>query len=281
MNKITFFSSVCAVTLGIGSGAFASGYAEMVAGLNPVGYWRLGESGGQTAVDETGVSNGKYKNEPKLGRDGVIEGDHAALFDGSDDWVQINHNPAYLLDEGAISFWLRVVYAEPDEDTQDTSRKGLFTKDSKDYDTGGHVSLFIINNHVEARLQSTTSETTLVTPDFTITEWTHVLLLFGNDGMELYLNGELADWDSYSGGLGTTSGGSGNFEPIVLGANSWASGDLSPTPLSGYFEGQIDEVVLLGFRPTPEQIAGLASTDGGAQPMRVVDWRAVSPVESE
>ena len=272
----------CALPFCVGAGTcVADDYSDMITALSPVGYWRLGENSGSTANDEMNVSNGTYKNEPDQGNSGAISGNYAPIFDGSDDWVSIPHKAAYLLDEGAISFWFRVVYAEPDEDEQDMSRKGIFTKDSTNYDTGGHISVMMIDTHIEARMQSTSNSYTLVSSNFTITDWNHALILFGPDGMEMYLNGNLEDWDSYSGGLGSTSGGTGNFEPIVIGANSWTSGNLSETPLIGYFEGQVDEVVLLDFTPTPTQITNLSSSDGGPPAgVRVVEWHVDPPIDA-
>lgn len=60
--------------------------------------------------------------------------------------------------------------------------------------------------------------------------------------MKLFVNGQLEDTHEYAGGLGTNSGGNGNYEPIVLGANSWDSNNFSATPLCDYFKGYIDDV---------------------------------------
>ena len=61
-------------------------YADVVNSLNPVAYWRLGESSGTVAVDETGNYNGTYVGSPTLGVDGLLLGDTntAVSFDGVD-----------------------------------------------------------------------------------------------------------------------------------------------------------------------------------------------------
>ena len=82
----------------------------------------------------------------------------------------------------------------------------------------------------------------------------------GSDGMKLYIDGVLADSDPYTGGLGTTSGGTGNYEPIAIGANTWASGDLVLTPLSGFFDGLIDEVAILDQSLSAQTIQDLYSS---------------------
>jgi len=52
-----------------------AGYATTVNALNPIAYWRLGESSGTTANDETGSYDGTYVNTPTLGTTGLIAGD--------------------------------------------------------------------------------------------------------------------------------------------------------------------------------------------------------------
>ncbi len=53
----------------------AGGYAELVMSLSPVGYWRLNEKTGTTAVDEMGANNGTYVDSPTLGAAGLLAGD--------------------------------------------------------------------------------------------------------------------------------------------------------------------------------------------------------------
>lgn len=57
------------------SGWTAKGYAAVVWADAPVGYWRLGEANGTTAVDEMGNGNGTYVNSPTLGDTGALDGD--------------------------------------------------------------------------------------------------------------------------------------------------------------------------------------------------------------
>lgn len=52
------------------------GYKDIILADNPVGYWRLGESSGTTAVDSSGNGrNGTYQGSPTLGVAGGIVGD--------------------------------------------------------------------------------------------------------------------------------------------------------------------------------------------------------------
>ena len=253
----------------VANGCLADHYSEMIVSLNPIGYWRLGESAGTTAVDEMGVSNGIYTNSPTLGLAGAIADDTAPLFDGLDDYIEIPHNDAYLLDVGAISFWFKGVVQGP--------RQGLFSKDSKFLDTGGQLTIVQTGQHVEMTFESASVTYSLLSLNFTESAWNHLLVTFGPGGLELYLNGRLEDSDAYTGGLGTTSGGVGNFEPIVIGASTSTSGNLSATPLTREYEGQVDEVAIFGFQLTPSQIQDLSSS---TDKIRVVQWHTEPPISS-
>ena len=71
--------------------AAVGSYRDEVLADGPVGYWRLGESGGTTAASETGTNPGIYMNGVTLGRPGAITGDpsSAAGLDGIDDTVRV------------------------------------------------------------------------------------------------------------------------------------------------------------------------------------------------
>jgi hypothetical protein len=68
-----------------------SSYSTAVLASNPVSYWRLGESGGATAVDEMGTNPGSYANGVALGGLGAVwnDSDRAASFDGVNDQVSV------------------------------------------------------------------------------------------------------------------------------------------------------------------------------------------------
>ncbi len=69
----------------------SSAYSGAVLEKNPVAYWRLGETAGQTAADETGNGHdGTYFGNPTLGQPGAVLGDSntAVQFTGSN-YVEI------------------------------------------------------------------------------------------------------------------------------------------------------------------------------------------------
>lgn len=88
------------------AGGGGTTYEDEVNALGPVRYWRLGDSSGTTAVDETGNGNGTYVNSPTLGVAGLLAGDAdtAVDFDGTNDYVDTGWNgPA---GSHTVTFWV-------------------------------------------------------------------------------------------------------------------------------------------------------------------------------
>ncbi len=218
-------------------------FNALLTSLSPVSYWRLGENSGTTASDESGTADGTYHGATLAQGGGVAgDADTAVYFDGVDDYVEIPHDPSYLVDEGTIQLWFNAD-APANGDLQH-----LFSKDSSGYDTGGHLSIYLdATGRLEVRLQSASSDY-VVNSAAAVSggTWHHVALSFGTNGMELYLDGALIDTNAYTGGLGTSSGGTGNYEPIAIGAGTQTSGNLTIAPVDQFFAGSIDEVAIIG-----------------------------------
>ena len=87
-------------------------------------------------------------------------------------------------------------------------------------------------------------------------EWHHVAASFGPGGMQLYVDGEHVDADDYTGGLGSTSGGAGNSEPIILGASN--NGAKKPGETRYHFKGALDDVRVYDRALAAKEIAELA-----------------------
>ncbi|MDJ0803562.1 MAG: DUF2341 domain-containing protein, partial [Desulfobacterales bacterium] len=217
--------------------------ADLLA-LNPLSYWRLGETAGAAADLGSSANNGTY-NGGALGQPGAIngDGDTTVRFDAlNTDYVAIAHSDDYLLDNGTVQLWFNA----------DTAATGdlqhLFSKDSLGEDTGGHLSIYLnAAGRLEVRLQSDSSSYYVTSPSaVTAGQWHHVAFTFGAGGMALYLDGQSVDTNGYSGGLGTTSGDIGNHEPIAIGGGTQISDDLLLTPANQFFTGQIDEVAIVG-----------------------------------
>ncbi len=210
-------------------------------------HWKLDDSG-TTAADDTSDLDGTVHGATPLAS-GIIRDSYS--FDGSNDYIEFPHDPSLLLDNGTISFWLSA--------SSVSTTAGLFSKDANGFVDGGHVHIYLEGSRVKVRFQSDSASYTMQSGTIASKTWYHVAFTFGSEGMKLYVNGTEEDSDSYQGGLGSTSGGSGNTEPFVLGANTWTSGTGSVTPLSNYFSGFIDDLRIYDDALSASQAANLHS----------------------
>jgi len=218
-------------------------------------------------VDNPASFDGAYND----GVDGAvadpISGDVTADFNGADGFVTIPHHSGYLLDDGTVSFWFNADNLSGD--------KGLFSKDSMDYDTGGHFSIYLSNGKLYYRLQSTSTTKYLNSSSLSAGRWYHVAATFGPNGMKLYLDGEQVGSSSYTGGLGWTSGALGNQEPIAIGVNLSHSSDLTTSGWIQPFAGRIVHVAMFDKTLTAAEIAELHEAGNPYRPLKVVrgSWK--------
>ncbi|MEM1027654.1 MAG: LamG-like jellyroll fold domain-containing protein [Planctomycetota bacterium] len=247
-----------------------------VTSVAPISRWTLNETAGSLATDTVGGHNGTYSSSgTTLAQSGQI--DTAVELNGSNGYVEIAHHDDFLVDEGAISLW---VYLD-----DLSGRQELFSKDSSGYDTGGHITIHANGDDVELRFQSTGNSYSLDSGSLlSVSTWHHVAFTFGPAGMRLYVDGSLVDSDSYTGGLGTSSGGVGNYEPIALGANTWSSGNLTVSPLNYYLHGRLDDVRIYDQQLSAAQVSAVfidseaaTSEEGGATPSLVALYEFIEP----
>ena len=230
------------------------GYSATIGSYNPLSYWRFGETAGESTSDAGSTANSGTFHGVTLAQAGAVNGDTdtAISFDGTDDYVEIAHNDAYLIDNGTIQLWFNA------DDL--LTNQALFSKDSMGYDTGGHFTIRLLTDgSIDVRLQSDSDDNFLNSGAGTVNagNWHHVVVSFGAAGMEFFLDGVSVDTNPYTGGLGTTSGGIGNYEPIAIGASTEISGNGTVTPLEEFFGGCIDEVAIFDQALTDEQIQDL------------------------
>ena len=268
-----------APTVSVSLGDPIQGHSDVVDSIGPVGFWRFEETSGTEADDSQAADNdGIYHGNVTLGADG-ISGDSSAIELNGSGHVEIPHDPNLMLDQGSVQLWFNA----PDVE----SKQGLISKDSSGYDDGGHLTVWVDDGEIIVRLQSDDSSHYMtssieVAPD----EWNLVNVNFGPEGMELYVNGQLAATNDYDGGLGTSSGGTGNEEPIVIGANSWISSDGEDDNLLDFFSGRIDEVAIFGEPLSADQVGDLytTGTDGSGEGFTIplnVDAALTDTDESE
>lgn len=166
-------------------------YASEVLSDSPVAYWRLGEaSGSTTAVDETGNGHDGTYQGPTLEAAGVTnDGDTAASFDASDDYVDMG-SPAALNITGDLTLeaWIK---------TPSRSERQTVMTWANGNQTDFPYHLTILENGVLRLGRSGTSV------DFTAIDdgsWHHIVITDDrtNDEATLYVDGALDTQKAYS-----------------------------------------------------------------------------------
>ncbi len=202
-----------------------------------VGSWKLKDSDGTMAKDKSELENhGLYKTDQNA----------------SMNYVEVPHHGSYLNDEGTVSFWAKL------ETLSTTGKQGFFSKDTKGLQTGGHLSIYEQNGTLVARLQSQSKSHTLEGNNSLVPgQWTHIAFRWGRTGIELYRSGELVASDSYAGGMGLTSGGSGNAEPIIIAAGGWKKDAETGLGVEGFLDGRLRAMRLYNRKLSVSELAVL------------------------
>ena len=139
-------------------------------------------------------------------------------------YVEIPHDSSFSMDQGTIVLWLN-----PKNYTiLGADHYGLFSKDSEDKDTGGHITMAMgrfetADSHKElvVRLEDINDDYYLMSDtEVPLNYWTHFATTFGSEGMKLYQNGSLITSNSYAGGITM------NNNSIAIGASTYTSGNF-------------------------------------------------------
>ena len=162
------------------------------------------------------------------------------------------HKSAYEVGNGTLAF---TVTAEATRGLQ-----GLVSKDHKWFGDGGHLTVWLANGEIRARLQSEDREYVLQGGSVKAGEPQAVAVSFGDGGFKLYVGGEIVDQNRYTGGL------EGNREPIVVGASQWGSGEGKSAKLEHEFKGEIADVALYDVALPEAAIRALTEDRGEPAP---------------
>ncbi len=245
-----------------------------------LGYWPL-EDGTANELEAARIEDRspQANHGALVTQDGAVDkscagvnggGSRALTFDGADDHVVIPHRPAYLVDSGTVMLWAR---------TRDATRQqSPWSKDALNLVTGGHLALFLNGTDVgapagqlAARIQSlaATSNAYVVSGgQIDADQWFHLAVSFGGGGLRLFRDGTLVGELAYTGGLGASSGGVGNEEPIAIGADTGMSASGSVQPLVYPFVGDLDEVSFWARELDDDEIGTSIDCDQGLAPER-------------
>ena len=167
----------------------------------------------------------------------------SAVFDGHYDYIEVDHKNNMEMESGTFVMWFKTDNAD--------SKQALFSKDSHGYDDGGHLTGFVDDGQLEVRLQSGSNSFMVQGGSVNTGAWHQMAFSFGPDGMRLYLDGNLVDSDSYTGGM------TDNEEPLLFGANQWSSSDGETNNLRDFFDGEMDKIAVYDRALTPTEIANM------------------------
>ena len=207
-----------------------SSYANLVA------WWRLDETSGTTAADETGSNDGTIAGGTLIGKSGIHG--HGMEFDGTDDYISTSYAGITGTASRTFSAWVKINTAGNNEIL------------SYGTEAAGQKMSFYVNSSGNLRLE-VKDGAQVGTTTLNVGEWYHVAATLDDDGspnaneIKLYVNG--VEESSY-----TSTG-----EPINTGTtNDVRIGD-SPMNSPREMDGSIDDVRIYDIDLTAAQILEL------------------------
>ncbi len=212
-------------------------------GSDLVAFFEVSEGDDNGEIDNSVGRNDGELHGVVINNDSDGPSGSSAVFDGNNDYVEVDHRSNLETDSGTFVLWFNTDNAE--------DKQGLFSKDSSGYDDGGHITAFVDDGQLQVRLQSSSSSYMVQGGDVSSGSWHQMAFSFGPNGMNLYLDGQLVDHDNYTGGLG------GNEEPLIFGANQWLSGNQVADNLQDFFKGQMDKIAVYDRALSLNEIATL------------------------
>ncbi len=163
------------------------------------------------------------------------------------DYLELQHSDALALANGTIAMQFNL--------DATAGVNTLFSKDASGYGDGGHITAYVYNGTLKIRLQSDSTSKSVYVRDNPIGEGEdhHVAFSFGQDGLKVYLNGDLvAAEPTFKGGI------EANSESLIIGGNGWSRKDSHPDYVHSPFDGTITDFMVFGSQLTDDQVAKLA-----------------------
>jgi Concanavalin A-like lectin/glucanases superfamily len=231
-RAIALAFAVAALALLAGGSAVIAGaatptasYRQDVLAASPASYWRLGETSGTSAADETGRNPGTYNNV-LLGAPGALACDSnpSASFDGVQSYARVPASPSLDMTSAVtVEFWAKrrtitstyqVLVGKPGNGQSKFENYAVWLA------TTGRYTAYFGNGSTYVAVQ---------TPAVTDTNWHHVVATDNGSTVRIYLDGVL------KAETATTLQLTANTQPLNLGRAD-----------NGYyfFNGWLDEVAV-------------------------------------
>jgi len=223
--------AVAALALLVGGSAVNAGaatptasYRQVVLDASPVSYWRLGETSGTSAADETGANPGTYNNM-LLGEPSALSSDSnpSASFSGTQSYVRVPASPSLDMTSAVtVELWAKrrtiggyqVLVGKPGNGQSKFENYSLWQTPSNKY------TAYFGNGSTSVSVQ---------TPAITDTNWHYVVATYNGSRARIYLDGVLKQE------IAQTLQMTANTLPLNIGrANNGAY----------FFNGWLDEVAI-------------------------------------
>ncbi len=231
-------------------------YDALVMEDNPVGYWRLNEADGETAVDSAGDNDGAI-TLTLFGSQGAILGsdDTAMGFDGTSK-IDIPNTPELNGEQFSFEVWAKVTGGEG------TFRSPLTSRD--DFPQRGYILYAGSNNRWQFWNGATGGGWQAIQgPEITLFEWYHLVGTYDGSVKRFYVNGIEVGSAEVGVELNTEM-------PLRIGAGA------TETDGNFFFQGDIDEVAVYDSVLSAERI--LEHFAVGAVPSGTPPSMSIQPV---
>ncbi len=199
----------------------------------------------------------------------VFEISGPTTFSGErEDYLDAGHEQAMEIARGTIALAFNA------DSVWDS--KTLFSKDGSGYENGGHLTVSIVNGVLKVRQQTADRSVHLDFWDLRINpgEDYHLAVSFGEDGLKVYLDGQLLGAEPE-----IKQGWTTNDRSLLIGADGRYRSDDGQDPVNP-FDGTISDVQIYDQQLEPMEIATLASqvdADKGAAAMHSLMMEELFP----
>lgn len=166
-------------------GGGSSAYALGICDVQPVGYWRLGETSGPPALDQTDLQDGSYGASVAFGSGALSESNGAITTNtASDGYGSVAYEPYgnySTLENLSVETWIRTTRVDSYERCA-VCRDSAFRLGVK----GGKAWAAVSHNAVTPLVVKTLTGTTNIADG----EWHHLVITYNGTSGKLYVDGQ-------------------------------------------------------------------------------------------
>lgn len=209
------------------------------------------------------LAAGSLVNESKLATDPasfadslIVEMDTPVVMGDGQSAIQIAHDSSQEIDQGAIAITFVA------DTVEGWTRRALLSKDFRGLEDGGHLTVSVLAGKIEVIVATADQSYRLFSPSDMLRAGvsTDIVLNFGTNGLELYIDGELAIQEP---DVATTW--ALNDNPIAIGESrlwAWSDGLTN----GDRFDGEISSVQIYNRNLTQSEVEGLNAQVEATEP---------------